>query len=202
MKDNIKPKGQIRAYLAWPLLLSLIVICGNFAVLAVDYLAAAAMLIFTLFYILAAVWIYLYRRKRLLGGLVEFSAEYAWIQKQLLAEMALPYALADDDGRLLWTNQAFQEVLGSDKASGKNLLSLFPEVTKTDLETDEDTARVHTTYGERKFRLDLKPMYMSGTEEEDIEASGLQKMLAVYLFDQMRSSATSRRSPMKRWLPG
>lgn len=184
MKDNIKPKGQIRAYLAWPLLLSLIVICGNFAVLAVDYLAAAAMLIFTLFYILAAVWIYLYRRKRLLGGLVEFSAEYAWIQKQLLAEMALPYALADDDGRLLWTNQAFQEVLGSDKASGKNLLSLFPEVTKTDLETDEDTARVHTTYGERKFRLDLKPMYMSGTEEEDIEASGLQKMLAVYLFDE------------------
>ena len=142
------------------------------------------MLIFTLFYILAAVWIYLYRRKRLLGGLVEFSAEYAWIQKQLLAEMALPYALADDDGRLLWTNQAFQEVLGSDKASGKNLLSLFPEVTKTDLETDEDTARVHTTYGERKFRLDLKPMYMSGTEEEDIEASGLQKMLAVYLFDE------------------
>lgn len=184
MKDNIKPKGQIRAYLAWPLLLSLIVICGNFAVLAVDYLAAAAMLIFTLFYILAAVWIYLYRRKRLLGGLVEFSAEYAWIQKQLLAEMALPYALADDDGRLLWINQAFQEVLGSDKASGKNLLSLFPEVTKTDLETDEDTARVHTTYGERKFRLDLKPMYMSGTEEEDIEASGLQKMLAVYLFDE------------------
>lgn len=184
MKDNIKPKGQIRAYLAWPLLLSLIVICGNLAVLAVDHLAAAAMLIFTLFYILAAVWIYLYRRKRLLGGLVEFSAEYAWIQKQLLAEMALPYALADDDGRLLWTNQAFQEVLGSDKASGKNLLTLFPEVAKTDLETDEDIARVHTTYGERKFRLDLKPMYMSGTEEEDIEASGLQKMLAVYLFDE------------------
>lgn len=184
MKDNIKPKGQIRAYLAWPFLLSLIVVCGNLAVLAVDHLAAAAMLVFTLFYIMAAAWIYLYRRKRLLGGLVEFSAEYAWIQKQLLAEMALPYALADDDGRILWMNQAFQEVLEADKAPRKNLLVLFPEVTKTDLETDEDTVRVHTTYGERKFRLDLKPMYMSGTEEEDITASGMQKMLAVYLFDE------------------
>lgn len=184
MKDNIKPKGQIRAYLAWPFLLSLIVVCGNLAVLAVDHLAAAAMLVFTLFYIMAASWIYLYRRKRLLGGLVEFSAEYAWIQKQLLAEMALPYALADDDGRILWMNQAFQEVLEADKAPRKNLLVLFPEVTKTDLETDEDTVRVHTTYGERKFRLDLKPMYMSGTEEEDITASGMQKMLAVYLFDE------------------
>lgn len=184
MKDNIKPKGQIRAYLAWPLLLSLIVICGNLAVLALDHMAAAAMLVFTLFYLMAAVWIYLYRRKRLLGGLVEFSTEYAWIQKQLLAEMALPYALTDDDGRILWMNQAFQEVLETDKVPRKNLLALFPEVTKTDLETDEDTVCVHTTYGERKFRLDLKPMYMSGTEEEDITASGLQKMLAVYLFDE------------------
>lgn len=184
MKDNIKPKGQIRAYLAWPLLLSLIVICGNLAVLALDHMAAAAMLVFTLFYLMAAVWIYLYRRKRLLGGLVEFSTEYAWIQKQLLAEMALPYALTDDDGRILWMNQAFQDVLETDKVPRKNLLALFPEVTKTDLETDEDTVCVHTTYGERKFRLDLKPMYMSGTEEEDITASGLQKMLAVYLFDE------------------
>lgn len=184
MKDNIKPKGQIRAYLAWPFLLSVIVICGNLAVLAVDHLAAAAMLVFTVFYMLAAGWIYMYRRKRLLGGLVEFSAQYAWIQKQLLAEMALPYALADDDGRVLWMNQAFQEVLEMDKVSKKNLLTLFPEVTKTDLMTDGELVCVHTTYGERKFRLDLKPMFMSGTEEEDITASGIQKMLAVYLFDE------------------
>lgn len=184
MKDNIKPKGQIRAYLMWPLLLSLIVICGNLAVLALDHVAAAVMLVFTLIYLVAAVWIYLYRRKRLLGSLVEFSTEYAWIQKQLLTEMALPYALTDDDGRILWLNQEFQAVLETDKLPRKNLLALFPEVTKTDLETDEDTVSVHTTYGERKFRMDLKPMYMSGTEEEDITASGLQKMLAVYLFDE------------------
>lgn len=184
MKDNMKPKGEIRAYLAWPLLLSLVVICGNLAVLAVNHLAAAAMLVFTLLYVLAAGWIYWYRRKRVLGGLVGFSAEYAWVQKQLLAEMALPYALVDDDGRLLWMNLEFQEVIGSEKTAGKNLLTLFPEATKTDLEMDDGTVSVHTSYGERKFRMDLKPMYMSGTEEEDITASGLQKMLAVYLFDE------------------
>ncbi len=32
-------------------------------------------------------WLFLYRRKRLMGGLVEFSTEYAWVQKQLLSEM-------------------------------------------------------------------------------------------------------------------
>ena len=184
MKENVKPKGQIRAYLAWPLLLSLIVICGNIAAAMVYHVAALAVLPFTLFYIVAAGWIYFYNKKRLLGGLVEFSAEYAWIQKQLLAEMVLPYALADEDGRILWTNQAFQEVMEESKGSKKNLRALFPEVTKTDLETEEDTVHVHTSYGDHKFRLDLRPMYMTGTEMEDIEATGREKLLAVYLFDE------------------
>lgn len=184
MKENIKPKGQVKTYLAWPLWLSLFFICGNLAVLAVNRLAAAAMLPFTLCYIVVAAWIYLYRRKRLLGSLVEFSSEYAWVQKQLLAEMVLPYALADEDGRILWVNQAFQEVLDMGRCEKKNLLILFPEVARTVLESDEGTTRVHTSYGEQKFRLDIRPIFMSGTEEDDITAAGLQKMLAVYLFDE------------------
>lgn len=184
MKETIKPKGQIRDYLAWPLLLSLFFICGNLAVLAVSPIAAAALLPFTLFYILTSGWIYLYRRKRLLGSLVEFSTEYAWVQKQLLSEMVLPYALTDDEGRVLWVNRAFMEELNVDKTPKKSLYSIFPEVQRTDLETDEATVSVHASYGEKKFRLDIKPMYMSGTEEDDITATGMQKMLAIYLFDE------------------
>lgn len=42
---------------------------------------------FTVIYVLVALWLFMYRRKRLMGGLVEFSEEYAWVQKQLLYEM-------------------------------------------------------------------------------------------------------------------
>ena len=143
------------------------------------------MLPFTITYIAMSAWLRVYSRKRVLGGLVEFSAEYAWIQKQLLTEMALPYALADDDGRIVWMNQAFQEIIALEKGTRKNLLSLFPEVTKTDLAVDNETAQVHTSFGEYKFRLDLQPIFVSGTEEEDIEALvSRQKLLAVYLFDE------------------
>ena len=55
-----------------------------------------------------------------------------------------PYGLADEDGRLLWTNQAFQDTLAAEKVNKKNLLALFPEVTKTDLAEEEETVRVHT----------------------------------------------------------
>lgn len=143
------------------------------------------MLPFTITYIVMSAWLRVYSRKRVLGGLVEFSAEYAWIQKQLLTEMALPYALADDDGRIVWMNQAFQDIIAREKGARKNLISLFPEVTKTDLAVDNETAQVHTSFGEYKFRLDLQPIFVSGTEEEDIEALvSRQKLLAVYLFDE------------------
>lgn len=185
MKENMKVRGQLRWYLAWPLLLSLFLMFANVAVLLVSWQAACMMLPFTITYIAMSAWLRVYSRKRVLGGLVEFSAEYAWIQKQLLTEMALPYALADDDGRIVWMNQAFQEIIALEKGTRKNLLSLFPEVTKTDLAVDNETAQVHASFGEYKFRLDLQPIFVSGTEEEDIEALvSRQKLLAVYLFDE------------------
>ena len=185
MRENIKVNGQLRVYLAWPILLSMFFISGNIAVAFINGLAALVLMPFTLCYMVIAIWIYLYRRKRMLGGLVEFSSGYAWIQKQFLAEMELPYALADEDGRLLWMNQAFQDVLDEVRGSKKNLLALFPEVTKTDLATDNETSRVHTSFGEHKFRLDIRPIFVSSSEEEENEAVvGRQKMLAVYLFDE------------------
>ncbi len=185
MKDDIKIKGQLGIYLSWPLLLSLFFVFGNVAVALVSVLGALVMLPFTVCYIGAAVWIYLYRRKRMLGGLVEFSTEYAWIQRELLEDMALPYALADDDGRILWMNQAFREVVKEEKDARRNLLSLFPEVTKTDLVADEGASRVHTTYGNYKFRVDIRPITVGEVVQEETGAvTDGQRMLAIYLFDE------------------
>lgn len=184
MKETVKVRGQLRQYLTWPLLLSLFLIFGNIGVTAVSKAGGLVLFPFTLCYIAIASWIYLYRRRYVLKGLVEFSAEYAWIQKQLLSEMAVPYGLADEEGRLLWLNDAFQEILAEKKATWRNLLTIFPEVTKADLSAEE-AAQIHTTYQSRKFRIDIRPVYVAGdNEDENAIVSDNQKMLAVYLFDE------------------
>ena len=157
MKETIKIQGQLKLFLSWPLLLSLFLIFGNLAVAALSMRSGLLLLPFTLCYLIAAVVICLHQKKRILSGLVEFSAQYAWIQKQLLVEMAVPYGLADEDGSLLWANEAFREILSEKKALKKNLVSLFPEMTRTDLGTD-DIAHIHTTYQNRKFRVDVRPV--------------------------------------------
>lgn len=188
MKENLTLKGQLRGYLAWPLFLALFPLAGNAAVAMISASAAAVLCPFTIGYLAAALWIYWYRRKRVLGGLVEFSAQYAWIQKQLLDEMVIPYALADEDGRILWMNQAFQEVLDEGKVSRRNLTSIFPEVTRADLAVDDETVHVHSAFGEYRFGLDIRPVYLSNNESEEKEATTeREKMLAVYLFDETES---------------
>ncbi len=188
MKENLRVSGQLKLYMTWPLLLSLFLIFGNVGVTLVSAKGAFVMLPFTLCYIALAAWIYLYHRRRMLAGLVEFATDYAWIQKQLLAEMALPYALADEEGRILWMNHEFKMVLEKEKAARRSLTALFPEVTREDLATEGEPARVHTIFGDRKYRVDIQPIYVDNVnepEEDHVqEIPQRQRMLAVYLFDE------------------
>ncbi len=76
MKENMKIRGQLRTYLQWPIILSVFLLAANLAVGIVSPAAGLVMSGFTVIYVLVALWLFIYRRKRLMGGLVEFSAEY------------------------------------------------------------------------------------------------------------------------------
>lgn len=175
----------------WPLYLSAMLIIMNAIIGAVSVTAGIIMAVFTLLYIGIALWIYTYRKKRLLNGLVEFSAEYSWMQKQLLTDLELPYGIADESGRVLWGNTALAEVLGEEKPfknTRKNLSSIFPEITKEVLDLEEGSVVLHCTCSDRKYQVQLKAVYMKDSIEDIADAIGTedagQMLIAVYLFDE------------------
>jgi c-di-AMP phosphodiesterase-like protein len=191
MKEKFKIKGQLRTYMQWPLYLSALLIAANTVIGAASTKAGIIMAIFTLLYVGIAVWLYTYRRKLLMSGLVEFSAEYSWMQKQLLTDLELPYGMADENGRILWGNTAFSEVLGEEKPlkiTKKNLTTIFPEITKEVLKLSEGTAVLHAACNGRKYQIRLKAVYMKDSPEAIISTVGVeaagQMLVAVYLFDE------------------
>ena len=111
MNEKTKIKGQLGLYLQWPLFLGILVILTNIAVAAFSAAAGLTMSIFTLLYFVTAVFLYAYKRKKLLADLIEFSADYAWVQKRLLSDLDLPYAMVDETGRLMWMNERFAELI-------------------------------------------------------------------------------------------
>ncbi|WP_313581741.1 DHH family phosphoesterase [Lacrimispora sp.] len=191
MKEKFKIKGQLRTYMQWPLYLSALLIAANTVIGATSTKAGIIMAVFTLLYVGIAVWLYTYRRRLLMSGLVEFSAEYSWMQKQLLTDLELPYAMADVDGRILWGNTAFSEELGEEKplkVTKKNLMTIFPEITKEVLKLNDGMAVLHAARNERKYQIRLKPVFMKDSPEAIISTVGVeaagQMLVAVYLFDE------------------
>ncbi|WP_143321976.1 DHH family phosphoesterase [Clostridium sp. HBUAS56010] len=191
MKEKFKIRGQLGTYMQWPLYLSALWIAANVMIGAVSAKAGIIMALFTLLYIGVAVWLYLYKRKGLLSGLVEFSAEYSWMQKNFIDGLELPYGIADEDGHVLWGNAAFSEVLGEEKplkVTRKNLITIFPEVTKEALKLKNGTAVLHTTRNERDYQIRLKAISMDNSIHNGpkvVETDGDEQVLvAVYLFDE------------------
>ena len=66
MKENMKIRGQLRTYLQWPIILSVFLLAANLAVGIVSPAAGLVMSGFTVMYVLVALWLFMYRRKRLI----------------------------------------------------------------------------------------------------------------------------------------
>lgn len=204
MKDKRKIQGQLYQYMQWPVLLSVFMIAANLVVMAVSPLAGFVMSGFTVLYLLISLWLFFYRRKRLLAALVEFSAEYACVQKQLLYDMAIPYAIADESGHLLWLNRAFSDVVNEEKITRKSLNMLFPEVTRELLDGIESAARLHSSFDDRFYQLDIRRISQEDVKKQDAQEVLSQKetLFAVYLFDETQILTYEREIDNQRLVAG
>ena len=188
MNTGKKITGQLGLYLQWPLLLSIMIVVMNTVIVIIDATAGLAMLGFTVIYLIIAIFLYVYKRKGIMAGLVEFSADYAWIQRKLLMDLHIPYAIVDESGRILWTNTQFSKIIKQEKGSIKTITAMFPDVTKEYLSELQESTSIHSTFGDSLYQVELKPIVI---EKDDIKpgtgSTVLPKdkpLITVYLFDE------------------
>lgn len=187
MKEDKKVKRMMQAYLQWPLILSVLVLCANAAVALVSRNAGIVMSIFTLLYLICAVLLFWNGKKRIMNSLISFAADYSWSQKQLLASMELPYGIADTDGKLLWCNRALAAVLKDEKTSRQDLTALFEKVTPQALSEMEHALEIRDSYNGSRYRVSIKRVVIRPDEAETApadEKKSDQQVLAVYLYDE------------------
>ncbi|MBQ7795587.1 MAG: DHH family phosphoesterase [Lachnospiraceae bacterium] len=187
MKVDRKVKNTLQVYLQWPLIFAAIVVCANVAVVIADPHAGAVMAIFTVLYLVCAGWMFWFGKKKIMGGLVTFGANYSWSQNQLLASMELPYGIADTDGKILWMNRAMTAVFKEEKASKRSLTALFKEITPESLGKMEHAMEVQSSYADAIYRVSLKRVNIRASNdllEENDDGDVSEQVLAVYLYDE------------------
>ena len=101
MDEKIKFHGAMKRWLRWPLYFALFILLVNIAVYFVDIKAGFVATAGLLLYALAAWRIFSYYRPLIHREMTAFASQYETLEKQMLEDMNLPYAVMDMDGRLV-----------------------------------------------------------------------------------------------------
>lgn len=211
MKKNIKLRGALKWYFRWPLLLTLLLVCMTLCIYTVDHKAAGVMLFFVGIYFLIALLLYLFKRPNVFVEIVRFAADYGQVQTKLLKELAVPYAVLDTEGHILWANDEFKDIAEGLTAK-KQITALFPEVKKEDFPTIEKDTVLHvvarTGEGERNYQLQFRMVSTPELSEStfwtvDGKGGGEENtLIAAYLYDETDIVALQRENQEQKLITG
>ena len=187
MKKNVKLNGQLRLYVRWPLYLTLLLIGMNIWIYFISHEAGMVMAVFVAVYAVAAGILYVSNQPVLYTELVSFATHYGQIQKNLLKELILPYALLTEEGKIIWMNRRFMEITGKGREYSRNISTIIPELSRKLLPAGEQShTSMEFSYGESDYRADMKLIRMY----EDMKGAHLTStvefegsLIALYLFD-------------------
>lgn len=125
------------------LYLGLLLVLVDFGIYLLDARAGFLLSCFLLLYFGMIFYLMLYNRPIIINELVSFATQYGQIQKELLRELDVPYALLDEDGKIIWNNNAFSRVIHNEKAVRKSVTSFFSSVTRDRLPSEEELSLIH-----------------------------------------------------------
>lgn len=187
MKSKIRFKGMLKSYLCGPMFLTILLVLADVGLCLYDVVIGIVLSGFTVVYFTVELTLYHYMKPHLANEIINFATQYATVQKHLLNDFEIPYALLDYTGKILWVNERFSELIGVDRNYHKSISTLFSTVTREFLQKNEKPQNVKIEKQDRIFRISLNRIYFDDIMDDSvaIEVDGSKEFLtALYLFDE------------------
>lgn len=150
-KRKIKFSGKLKSYMQWPLFMVLFLMVMNLLVYFVNIKAGLIVSMFGVAYCIIALFLSLHYKPGIMNEMIYFATQYGQVQKKLLEEFEIPYALLDPDGRLIWMNNEFGRITGKDKKYRKNIQYIFPEIDSPVLPSKRNQNSIDLTFNDRDY---------------------------------------------------
>ena len=204
-RERMRLKGQLRMYMQWPLIMTILLVAMNIWTYAVDKKAGFIMSLFVLVYFAIASALYFYNRSLIFAVVVKFAAQHRGTENLLLKELAIPYAITLEDGHILWENDCFETLIEGQKRE-KYLNRIIPELhpgvfPKNDVEHVE----LEVSFRDRDYQVELRRVSVEGfSEKEELLQIPEEKefFIAVYMKDVTELNAYIRENEEQRMIAG
>ncbi len=186
-KKRIRLKGRLRIYMQTSLYLGLLLLLVDVGTYFLDVRAGFLLSCFLLLYFGMIVLLMFYNRPVILNEMISFATQYGQVQKTLLRDMVIPYALLDENGRVIWCNTAFKTAIHSEKGFRKSITYVFPSITKEKLPQGDQEVKIPISFEESEYMAYITRVSLKGVAEdsdilEDSEYDGC--LYAIYLYDE------------------
>ena len=187
LRKRIKLKGRLKRYMQTSLYLGALLAIVNLMVYLLNVPSGLVVTCFLLLYFAVVLSLQLYNNPVIMNELISFATQYGQVQKVLLRELEIPYAMLDETGRIIWTNEAFERVVHKEKGYRKSITSLFPSVTREKLPGEQDMVEMDLTFHDGSYVVKMRKISLSEmVESSDIlDGEGYGGyLIAFYLFDE------------------
>ena len=142
--------------------------------------------VFVGIYFFVMLFVYWRNKPILMNELIDFATQYGTVQKRLLNEFEVPYAVMDATGKLLWMNRQFEALSEKNKGYHKSITTIFPQITR-ELMEKEDELELVVEREECVYRASVHKIHFTDIlhESSSIELTEkVQYLQVIYLFDE------------------
>lgn len=189
MDNTIRLRGHMRQYIRFTLYLGILLFLVNIAIYLLDVRAGLILSVFLLFYFAITLWLSATNHRVVLRELIDFATEYGQVQRTMMREFDVPYALLDDTGRVIWCNDTFLDAVGESRAKDAPISHIFPAITKEKLPLGEenDSVDISFSYEEKEYRAHISKLLFEPSLGEEVDPenyAGDSILLSVFLYDE------------------
>lgn len=207
MKHDIRFKGQLRLYMQWPAIMGILLIAMNIWIYTIDRRAGLVMSLFVLVYLVVVGILYFHNKSVILNDLLDFAAQYGFMQNELLQEFPVPYMVTRTDGKIIWINKYGKNLFADEEIVGKYLSNFIHDLNRSIFPKgeDEEAVDVEVVYKGREYIANIAKVCVP-ENSETINAFHLPKeenyFISVSLTDVTELNKYIRENEEQRLVAG
>ena len=170
--NDLRDDIALIKYMRVPLYLIVLVVLMNVPMYLLNIYAGVAFSVLTIVYIIVMVLWYRKSYSRLEQKIMAITSDYNTVQKQMIERIEHPYALLDEQGRIVWVNSAMAKLVKTDVVYGKSINGFFKNLTREMIEKSTEDLHINVTFDVKIFSANLLHFTVS-------EESGMMGLLLI-----------------------
>lgn len=204
--NGVQLSGQLKFYIQFPVYMAAILVIISIGCIIADIKSGAIMLVMSLIFAIMVGVFYFFNRSLVFKDLMEIATEYGEVQNTVLKELGVPYAILQEDGKVIWMNHQFEEVLQKSNNEDIVIQKYIPELTKEYFPKEEnDNVQIGIEYNGKEYNAELHGIsletYNSGNHTLNI-GQNVKNLVAVYLQDVTELNKYIRETEEQRMVSG